>query len=141
MAEFRFPRFIYNPQQPVEALKTLQYQLDNFQREVFAHDSWTAPSLVSSWANYGAGSTPAGYYKDPFSVVRLKGLVKSGGVGSTIFTLPVGYRPTYDWLFCVATDTGYGVVKVHDTGVVQAISGGNGWFSLANVCFRADDKV
>lgn len=38
------------------------------------------------------GYPPAGFYKDPFGIVHLEGVVK---VGSTpvIFTLPPGYRP------------------------------------------------
>jgi hypothetical protein len=36
--------------------------------------------------------TTAAFYKDPLDVVHLKGVVKAGT--GTVFTLPVGYRPT-----------------------------------------------
>ena len=53
---------------------------------------WSAPSFASGWGNaFGSPYTAAGYIRDPFGVVRLKGVV-SGGTG-VIFTLPTGYRP------------------------------------------------
>lgn len=57
--------------------------------------AWQAPSLLNSWANYGIGHNPAGYFKDTLGIVHLRGLVKDGTVGQAIFTLPTGYRPSY----------------------------------------------
>jgi len=50
-----------------------------------------APTLLGSWVNVGAGTNPAGYWKDAYGVVHLQGFVQSGT--GVIFTLPVGYRP------------------------------------------------
>jgi hypothetical protein len=61
------------------------------------------PSTTNcAWANYGAGYVTAAYYKDPWGVVHLRGLVGSGsdgGVGTFgqhatyVLFLPAGYRP------------------------------------------------
>jgi hypothetical protein len=55
-------------------------------------EAFIAPTLLHSWANMGAGYNVAGYYKDPFGIVHLRGVVNSG-VDEHIFTLPAGYRP------------------------------------------------
>jgi hypothetical protein len=52
------------------------------------------PAFQNSWVNFGgAPEQVAQFRKDPFGHVSLRGLVKSGTVGQTIFQLPVGYRP------------------------------------------------
>ena len=54
------------------------------------------------WRNYGSGLATAAFYKDPFGVVHLKGVVQLSNLSgvynedlhqSTILRLPVGYRP------------------------------------------------
>jgi hypothetical protein len=57
--------------------------------------TWIAPTLTNSWVDYGAPWTTAGYRRDG-NRVTLKGLIKNGTVGSSVFTLPVGYRPGAD---------------------------------------------
>jgi hypothetical protein len=59
-------------------------------------ESWNSASLTNGWTNYGGSWAPAGYYKDAQGIVHLRGLIKSGTVGSAEFTLPSGYRPTND---------------------------------------------
>lgn len=53
----------------------------------------------NSWVNYGSGFQTAGFWKDSFGIVRLRGNVKSGTTNATIFTLPVGYRPAAAEIF------------------------------------------
>lgn len=60
----------------------------------FGAPQWITPTLLNSWVNYGAGYDPAGYLKDPLGFVHLRGQIKSGTVNSTVFVLPVGYRPS-----------------------------------------------
>lgn len=60
-----------------------------------------AAEFGACWTNSsaGAGRNTAGYYRDPFGRVHLKGWVRrlSGtGCGPVIFTLPPGYRPLGD---------------------------------------------
>jgi len=57
-----------------------------------------------SWGNYGAGYSPAGYFKDRSGLVHLQGgVTRVGGAapGFTIFILPAGYRPSTHRLFAV----------------------------------------
>lgn len=60
-------------------------------------DTWHAigsggePAFANGWVSDTA--SPAGFRKFPNGVVQLRGAVKSGTAGLTIFTLPVGYRP------------------------------------------------
>lgn len=57
--------------------------------------SWTAPTLLNSWVNVGAGKVPAGYTKDT-NWVYIQGCIVSGTTtdATTLFVLPSGYRPT-----------------------------------------------
>jgi hypothetical protein len=57
-------------------------------------EAWTTATLLNSWTVYS--SLTVGYYKTPFGEVRLKGYITGGTKtsGTTLFTLPVGYRPT-----------------------------------------------
>src|SRR6478752_6910877 len=56
---------------------------------------WITMALTSPWVNYGAPYASAAYRKIG-SQVFLRGLVKGAtGTTGTIFTLPVGFRPTY----------------------------------------------
>jgi hypothetical protein len=98
---------------------------------------WIAPTLLNSWVNFGGGFNNAGYYKDPFGVVRLRGMVKSGVVGNAVFNLPAGYRPANEELFVAISNGALGRVDVYPSGDVGATSGSNAWFSLDGLTFRA----
>jgi hypothetical protein len=51
-----------------------------------------APAFAGTWSNYGSGYEPARFRKIG-NQVFIEGLVQAGAVGSTVFTLPVGFRP------------------------------------------------
>lgn len=73
------------------SLTTAQGQITALQTAT-ADSGWIAASLNPAWAYYGIPfPTPA--YRKIGNQVFLKGLVTGGTPGSTIFTLPVGYRP------------------------------------------------
>jgi hypothetical protein len=57
-------------------------------------EAFIAPTLTNSWVNYGSGFMNAGYMKDEFGFVHIRGTLKSGTFNSVAFTLPVGYRPS-----------------------------------------------
>ena len=69
--------------------------------------SWSTPTLLNSWVNYGGGLAPARYKKDKFGVVWVQGMIKSGTTtgGTVIFNLPAGYRPAYNIGINIYTDT------------------------------------
>lgn len=94
-------------------------------------------AFVNGWVNFGGTNASASYYKDPFGRVKLKGTVKSGTIGVTIFTLPAGYRPQEAEIFGVASNGAFGVVTVNPDGTVVASSGSNVYVSLAGISFRA----
>jgi hypothetical protein len=107
-------------------------------------ENWIAPTLQNSWINWGSGLEDAGYMKDRFGFVHLKGVIKSGVItsGTTIFTLPEGYRPGAINLFIVASRDGssneiMGRINIADTGVVSIYAGGNAHLQLSGITFKA----
>ena len=102
-----------------------------------AEEPWQTPSLLNGWVTYDNGYNPPGYFKDSFGIVHLRGLVKDG-VRTTIFTLPVGYRPAFRELQAVLTwGNTIGQLDIQTNGQVLMNLGNNAWFSLDGVTFRA----
>lgn len=89
-----------------------------------------APTLVNSWANYGAGYITARYSKDPSGVVTVAFTINSGTAG-LMFTLPAGYRPVATQLFPADSAGAIGFVEVTSTGTVTQVVGGNAFFAGA----------
>ena len=95
----------------------------------------------------GTADVPLRFWKDPFGVVHLEGAVERASVPAdftTIFDLPVGYRPGLDYqIFPVLTlghnDTAeqLGYLQIDDDGRVMYVGGKVGYFSLDGVTFRA----
>lgn len=107
---------------------------------LFSPEDWIAPSLLNSWVNWASG-TQAGYFKDAFGIVHLRGLVKDGTIGQAIFQLPVGYRPAaYVEVHAVSSHDGAnelsGRCDIELGGNVIAQTGGNYYFSLDGITFR-----
>lgn len=89
-----------------------------------------------TWANYGGSFEPAQYWKDYAGIVHLGGMVKSGTIGTTIFTLPAGYRPQTILTFAVFSNNAFGYCQVNPDGTVVASGGSNVSFSLSGITFR-----
>jgi hypothetical protein len=49
--------------------------------------------LQNGWGNFGGSYTIAAFRKELGGVVRLKGFIAGGTIGSPFATLPLGYRP------------------------------------------------
>ena len=97
--------------------------------------AWTGLSFGSGWANYG-GAYQTGQYKKVGDLVLLRGLVaRTSGVGTTIATLPSGFRPAAQCLYIMNTDTGVGRLDIQTDGQIIAISGGTGWIQLDGLSF------
>lgn len=93
-------------------------------------EAWQAVSFGSGWEDYGTWATAA-FCKDPMGFVHLRGLVKrTSGTGTTICTLPEGYRPAAQRLYGVYGDAGAGRIDITTAGAVLYTSGGTGFLSL-----------
>jgi hypothetical protein len=97
----------------------------------------TAPTLLNSWANFGGGTSPAGFWKDPTGIVHLTGAVKSGTMGVSIFTLPAGYRPlSGQSYFPIVSNSTTGVCYVDPGGAVVPTAGSSVSVCLDGISFR-----
>jgi type II secretory pathway pseudopilin PulG len=92
--------------------------------------SWTTPTPVSPWVNYGGGWPTLQYTKASDGVVTVRGLVKSGATGAAIITLPAGYLPPARELLTVASADLFGRVDILTTGDIILQSGSNTWVEL-----------
>lgn len=109
--------------------------------------TWTAPTMVNSWVNYGAPFATAGYTRSTgetssgsTGVVSLKGLIRSGSTTSDtpIFTLPAGYRPKNRILYTTANTGLYARLDILANGEVRFEGSSNTWYSLDNVIFLGE---
>ncbi len=102
-----------------------------------AVQSWQTPTLLNSWVDFGGGHNDTKYFKDPFGVVHIKGLIKFGTIGLPAFTLPSGYRPLSTEIYGVISNSAFAELRIDASGSVVPISGNNAWFSLDGITFRA----
>jgi hypothetical protein len=114
----------------------LKAELD---RRLPAAEAWISPTLLSGWVSYGTPVEAAGYRKTPAGEVQLKGTIKNGTAttGTTIFTLPVGYRPANQRDFVTVEGGNMAArIYVNSSGNVN-IAGvtSNGLLSLESVRF------
>lgn len=100
-------------------------------------EQWNAPTLTNSWLNYGTPFNPTGYWRDPNGVVHLRGVIKSGTIGSSALTLPAGYRPANSEIFVAISNGAIGRAVVDASGGVTPDIGSNVYFSLDGMTFRA----
>lgn len=113
--------------------------LAQFWRVIGQVEEWNAPTLENSWANAGSPYETAGYYKDPFGQVHLKGAIGVGASGTTAFTLPSGYRPIATLRIASADTGGNHYTEITASGEVQPQRGAAGNAYLDGVSFRAEN--
>lgn len=96
--------------------------------------SWTAPTLLNSWINYGSSYQTAAYMKDRTGRVWLRGMIKNGTAttGTTILTLPSGYRPPAKVILQVISfnSSGGAYIEVLTTGDCTINNASNGFVSI-----------
>ena len=105
--------------------------------------TWTLVTFTNGWSNYGGSFYSAAYHKDKLGYVHLRGLVKAGTCGTSIFTLPVGMRPSGRLL--IQTISRELAARLDISEVGEVVAGGwpggacnNEWFSLDNIQFLAE---
>jgi hypothetical protein len=96
------------------------------------------PTLINSWVNLGGGADVAGYFKDASGAVRLRGVIKSGTIPGTAFTLPAGFRPSATVYYPCWSNSAFGGVNISPNGDVGVINGSNVSVSLAGISFKAE---
>ncbi len=144
LADGRFPGYalagrydVYLDEYPGTAI-----QWDAISGRSDAHIINTAgePTYSNSWVNYGSGYQPGGFMKDSFGFVHLFGAVKNGTVSTTIFTLPVGYRPVHPaatpYTKPVASLASTGFITIGTTGLVVGPAS-NAFVPLDGISFKA----
>jgi hypothetical protein len=106
---------------------------------------WAGQAVVlpgsNSWVSFGSGFATATAVRDAQGIVTVDGRIRSGTTtaGTTMVTLPAGYRPEADHMFLVASSTTTPVrVRVTTAGAIQCDSAGDATAtSLSGITFRA----
>lgn len=90
--------------------------------------AWTTPgSLINGWMNYGPPYGPFRYRKLATGQVELQGLIKNAAAPtnvSPVFIMPSGYRPAYNIIFAITTNTtsGNGRMDVLSNGSIDLVT-------------------
>lgn len=104
-----------------------------------ASATFTAPTLLNGWANFGGTVERAGFLKDALGFVHLKGVVLGGAVSASIpiFILPAECRPAFDKVFAVDSNNAHGRCTINRDGRVLPEVGSATYFSLDGLTFKA----
>lgn len=90
---------------------------------VWFEEIWTDFVLENDWTNPGGKYDNASYRKMPDGTVLLRGALSPGATasGTTIFTLPSGYRPLKNQIFSVIADCGgvHARIEIGSNGSVK----------------------
>jgi len=104
------------------------------------------PQFQNGWVNFDGGFADdathrsASFTKDTLGWVTIRGVVKSGTALTTIFTLPVGFRPKFRQDFPNETNqAAFGSVAVDSFGNVFQAVGNNVYQYLDTIRFLAEN--
>jgi hypothetical protein len=107
----------------------------------FGQTPWISPVFQNAWINYGNNYEPAGYMRDVYGFVTLKGMIYNGLLTKAAFILPAGYRPIDIVPRGVQSHDGTNVVhagiEIKPTGNIDVMFGGNTWVKLNGIRFKA----
>lgn len=104
-------------------------------RKFFWTEAWITPTLLNGWVSVSNPFLNLKYRKTLFSRVEFEGWLSSGTVGTNVFVLPTGYRPTSSKRFF--TNNG-GTIRINSDGTVLVESGSNVSVSFDVVGFYLD---
>ena len=103
------------------------------------------PAFQNSFVNESASNeATAGFFKDPYGVVHLKGIISTGTTGN-VFTLPAAYRPAHNVIALTWRSSGSAEVIICATAACFGGAGGvyvntgSGSMSLDGVSYRLDE--
>ena len=112
-----------------------------------AQEAWTAVTFATDWEDYSTSTyEECSYFKDSMGFVHLRGLAQCANgttPGTTIFTLPAGYRPSRQGIYNVRSNDAAGVdtcrlnVNADDTVVTSDdfTPASDAWVSLSGILF------
>jgi len=116
--------------------------LNEVNEKFLTQESWTLPTLLNGWVNFGGAFAGVAFFKDAVGIVHIKGVIKSGTttVGTELFILPAGYRPAKYELFTCATGSGNYVLQINSvSGAAELQTAASaGATSISGVSFRAE---
>ncbi|MEV4437476.1 hypothetical protein AB0K09_00415 [Streptomyces sp. NPDC049577] len=107
----------------------------------FTGEAWTALTLASGWTAFGSTYQSPIFMKKLDGMVQLAGLMAPGTTanGTTVATLPTGYRPAADHVFKVSAGAAgaHADVYVRSSGALQIQNtvGTIAWLSLSGIRF------
>lgn len=106
-----------------DAIKLALRQTYGAMLAALAPEPWidATADLSSPWAATGGAFQVPEYRREFPDIIRLRGSVGGGAIGTTIMTLPAGYRPPASLRIPVrnANSTNSGYVDISSAGVVQ----------------------
>jgi hypothetical protein len=100
----------------------------------------SAASFQNSWGNFGSGYQPARYCRIG-SRVYIEGAISGGTIATTMFTLPVGFRPVNSHVFFNRTSSSIQgtSITVKPDGTVTADAptggGGSGFLGISGITY------
>jgi len=112
-----------------------------------AQPAWTAVTFATNWEDYSTSTyEECSYFKDSMGFVHLRGLAQCANgttPGTTIFTLPAGYRPSRQGIYNVRSYDAGGThscrLNVNADGTVVTSDdftpASDGWVSLSGILF------
>lgn len=102
----------------------------------YAATTWTSIAgsigFANAWVDFDAAHITS--FRKVGDEVVLRGLIKNGVAGATIFTLPVGFRPYQEETFAVLSNGVFAFVTVNPSGIVNS-SGANPYIYLSGIRF------
>jgi len=93
-----------------------------------------AAGFTNSWVNYGSGFVPAAYWFDRDGRICIEGVVKTGTPPASIFTLPTGYRPSYNYAFAQDAAGSHSLLYVNSDGTIVPNVGSTSFQSIDGIC-------
>ena len=96
--------------------------------------AWTAVTFQNSWTDLG-GVDQTAQYRKIGDVVHLRGMITSGVMSSSAFTLPVGFRPAAQVWYGTVSANAFAAFYVTIAGLVVPSAGSAASFSLGSFQF------
>lgn len=103
--------------------------------DAFPDTGWLSPTYANGWVDFGS---PGSAYRRIAGLVVVRGLVKSGTLNSTIFTLPVGFRPGAFLIFPSSSGQTFSETRLLTDGTLSQSGGSTNGYHAINITFVAE---